>query len=402
MTRLTDTAAAHSKSADYVTRIVDSPDAITAQAWDGLLVRSHASGETVSPFMRHAYLCALHASGSASTQTGWHMQWLCLWQGSTLCAAAPLYLKDHSRGEYVFDWSWARAYQEHGLAYYPKGLVAVPFTPVPDQRLLADSPQARSALLTAMTDWAHDLKLSSLHILFATQAEADLAAQAGWSLRPGVQFHWLNQGWRDFEDFLGSLQQVKRKKIRQERRKVSDAGVHFTVKQGTAITPQDWALFYRCYETTYWEHGNPPYLTPDFFARMASDMPENWVMFIAQDAQDQPIATSLVGLSCDGQVAYGRYWGALQDISCLHFEACYYQPLNWCIAHGVQRFEGGAQGEHKMARALLPTPTVSAHWLAHPAFAQAVERFTAQEAQSMTEYQVWLDQRLPFKAALTH
>ena len=395
----TEHSAAAPKSADYVTRILASPDEISASDWDDLLQRSHGDGESVSPFLRHAYLSALHHSGSAVACAGWHMQWITLWQGRRLCAAAPLYLKDHSRGEYVFDWSWARAYQEHGFAYYPKGLVAVPFTPVPDQRLLGESAPARSALLQALTDWARQHELSSLHLLFLPQSEALLAQEAGWSLRAGVQFHWVNQGWQDFDDFLSSLQQVKRKKIRQERRKVSDAGVTFTAKQGLDISPDDWALFYRCYETTYWEHGNPPYLTPDFFTRMASDMPENWVMFVAHDPQGQPFATSLVGLSSDGQVAYGRYWGALQELSCLHFEACYYQPLAWCIAHGVQRFEGGAQGEHKMARALLPTPTTSAHWLAHPGFADAVDRFTSEEAESIASYKAWLEERNPFKPA---
>jgi uncharacterized protein len=401
VTRPTDPAAADSKSADYVTRVLAHPDEIEAQTWDDLLTRSHKAGESVSPFLHHAYLSAMHNSGSAVAATGWHTQWFTLWQDQRLCAAAPLYLKDHSRGEYVFDWSWARAYQEHGLNYYPKALVAVPFTPVPDQRLLADSPHARQALLSALQAWAQRSQVSSIHVLFLSPDEAELARQAGWSLRPGVQFHWVNQGWTDFDAFLGSMQQIKRKKIRQERRKVSDAGVRFVVKRGEQITADDWALFYRCYETTYWEHGNPPYLTPDFFARIASDMSENWVMFIAHDMLNQAFATSLIGLSSDGQVAYGRYWGALQDLSCLHFEACYYQPLAWCIANGVQRFEGGAQGEHKMARALLPTPTVSAHWLSHPGFAAAVQRFTEEEAHAIDGYKAWLDERNPFKTSIT-
>ena len=225
-------------------------------------------------------------------------------------------------------------------------------------------------------------------------------------LRHTVQFHWQNADWPDFDAFLASLQQDKRKKIRQERRKVAEAGVGFRHAEGRAITRADWDFFYRCYERTYLEHGNPPYLTRDFFARMADRMPEAWLLFVAE-RDDQPIASSLIAIgacsaSADGQncqdlVAYGRYWGALQRVDCLHFEACYYQPLQWCIEHGVARFEGGAQGEHKMARALLPVQATSAHWLAHPAFAEAVERFLEREGTGVRGYLDELNARSPFR-----
>lgn len=398
MNSSTPTIADSTKGWDYVTQVLDHLETIPAETWQELLVQAHAPGETISPFVSLAYARALVRSGSATPDTGWQLQWLCLWRDGRLCAAAPLYGKSHSRGEYVFDWSWAQAYQRHGLAYYPKGLVAVPFTPVPGRRLLAVDDAARQALLQALTQHAQAQGWSSVHVLFLPPDEVDAARHAGWSVRPGVQFHWQNQGWRDFKDFLQSLQQSKRKNIKQEQRKVAEAGIRFEVREGSAIRAQDWAFFYRCYETTYFEHGNPPYLTPAFFAEMAQQMAHNWVMFIALH-DDTPIAASLVGLSDDRQVAYGRYWGALAHVPCLHFDACYHQPIAWCIAQGVKRFEGGAQGEHKMARALMPSPTASVHWLAHPGFADAVETFTQEESQAVQEYQTWLNGRSPFKAA---
>jgi predicted N-acyltransferase len=201
-------------------------------------------------------------------------------------------------------------------------------------------------------------------------------------------------GYADFDAFLASLNQEKRKKIRQERRKVAEAGVVFRHARGAQVTEADWDFFYRCYERTYLEHGNAPYLTRDFFRRMAASMPENWLLFIAE-REGQPIASSLIGIG--GEVAYGRYWGALERVDCLHFEACYYQPLAWCIAQGYARFEGGAQGEHKMARALLPVKTTSAHWLAHPAFADAVEQFLRREGRGIENYMEHLEQRSPFR-----
>ncbi|MCX7250439.1 MAG: GNAT family N-acetyltransferase [Burkholderiales bacterium] len=387
---------------DYVIRVLDQPSEIDAGAWNALLARQ--PGGAGGPFMRHDYLAALHDSGCATAATGWGLQWLMLWHGGELQAAAPLYLKSHSRGEYVFDWAWAEAYERHGLAYYPKGLVAVPFTPVPGPRLLAVDAAARAALLQALIAHCEQLGLSSLHLLFA--AEQDIAAcrEAGLLLRQTVQFHWQNQhgpGYADFDDFLATLKQDKRKKIRQERRKVMDAGVTFDCKRGTDIQAEDWDFFYRCYERTYLEHGNRPYLSRDFFARLQDSQPGQWLLFIARHAAGERIAASLVGLSDDSdkpEAAYGRYWGALERVDCLHFEACYYQPLAWCIAQGVQRFEGGAQGEHKMARALLPVTTWSAHWLAHPAFSDAVERYLAQEGEHIGAYLEQLESRSPLKS----
>ena len=390
-------------AADYVIRVLNSPLDVAASAWNTLLsLQSHPN-----PFMRHEYLCALHTSGCALPKTGWTPRFLTLWQRDAngdmqLCAACALYLKTHSHGEYVFDWAWANAYAEHGLAYYPKALGAVPFTPVPGSRLLATDDPARAALLDALLHWCQEQNLSSLHLLFIAEDDEAVCAQAGMMLRHSVQFHWKNAGYQDFDQFLQALAQDKRKKIRQERRKVSNAGVTIRWSRGQDISAPDWDFFYRCYERTYLEHGNAPYLTHSFFQAMADHMAGNWLLFVAE-RDGKPVASSLIGLSDvlpgdpTPRVAYGRYWGALERVDCLHFELCYYQPLQWCIAHGVQRFEGGAQGEHKMARALLPVKTSSAHWLAHPAFADAVQRFLEREGEGIDGYLEELEKRSPLR-----
>jgi len=387
-----------------VVRIHGAASEIEAAAWDSLLAAQAAP----SPFMRHAYLDAMEQSGSASPESGWLPRFLTLWHGRELMAACPMYLKGHSYGEYVFDWAWANAYQQHGLAYYPKAVVAVPFTPVPGTRLLARDAASRALLVQALLAWCKEEELSSLHLLFGADEDIEACADAGLMLRHTVQFHWKNRAptlgtngessWPDFDAFLATLSHDKRKKIRQERRKVHDAGVRFRWSRGADISEADWNFFYRCYARTYREHGNPPYLKPEFFGRMAEDLPEAWLLFIAERG-GKPIASSLIALSADASVAYGRYWGALERVDCLHFEACYYQPLAWCIEHGVQRFEGGAQGEHKMARALMPVKTTSAHWLAHPAFADAVERFLEREDEGIANYLGHLGERSPFRHA---
>jgi predicted N-acyltransferase len=296
---------------------------------------------------------------------------------------------------------------------------------------LAKDAAARVLLVKALMAWCESEKLSSLHLLFCHEVDIAACAEAGLMLRHTVQFHWKNVAptlvaartalpplsvrpepvegipapitrFTDFDDFLASLSQEKRKKIRQERRKVAEAGVVFRCARGADINASDWDFFYRCYERTYLEHGNAPYLSRNFFELMAMHMPENWLMFVAE-REAKPMACSLIALSTGDQnaqkTAYGRYWGALERVDCLHFEACYYQPLQWCIANGFDSFEGGAQGEHKMARALLPVKTTSAHWLAHPSFADAVERFLSREDESIASYMQALERRNPFKPA---
>ena len=385
---------------DYVIRVLDSPAEVPASAWNTLLLAQPQA----TPFMRHEYLNALHASGCATADTGWTPRFFLLERQGRLAAACVVYLKTHSRGEYVFDWAWANAYAQHGLAYYPKALCAVPFTPVPGSRLLAHCQADRERLVAAMLEWCQGQQLSGLHSLFASDDDLAAFEASGLLLRHTVQFHWhnANPGYANFEAFLGHLTPEKRKKIRQERRKVAEVGISFRVAEGSQINPADWDFFYRCYERTYLEHGNAPYLNRDFFARMAGTMPEDWLLFVAE-RDGQAIATSLIALnaSCAGErVAYGRYWGALERVDCLHFEACYYQPLAWCITNGYQRFEGGAQGEHKLARALLPVTTTSAHWLAQPQFLAAVDRYLSAERAGIQSYVEDLKQHSPLKSGI--
>ena len=300
----------------------------------------------------------------------------------------------------MFDWAWADAYQRHGLAYYPKLLGAVPFTPVPGSRLLAVDDAIRDVLLQAVLAFARQQGLSSVHLLFLSEADRTACERAGWMLREGVQFHWQNREapYADFDDFTHSLQRDKRKKIAQEQRRVGEAGVSYEVLEGEHIDPAAWDFFYRCYTLTYRAHHSTPYLTRAFFAEMARTMPAHWLMFIAR-RNGERIAASLIALDPPRRVAYGRYWGATEHVPCLHFDACYYQPLAWCIERGYRRFEGGAQGEHKMARGLLPVKTSSAHWLADPRFASAVSDFLQQEGAGVGAYVDELNERNPFRQA---
>ena len=380
---------------DYVIRVFDDPANIDEAAWAALL----EAQPSATPFVSLTYLRALHESASAVAATGWAPQFMALERGGELVAACPLYLKDHSYGEYVFDWAWADAYRRHGLDYYPKLLDAVPFTPVPGPRLLARTHEHRLLLLRGIEQLARSAKLSSAHLLFLDEADQAAARQAGWSMRSTVQFHWTQREpapYADFGDFLASLQREKRKKIQQERRRVGEAGVTFTVLHGNEITRADWDFFYRCYTLTYRAHHSSPYLTGAFFERMAATMARHWLLFIAWRGGER-IAASLIAVDPDRKTAFGRYWGAVEHVHCLHFEACYYQPLAWCIERGYVRFEGGAQGEHKMARGLLPVQTWSAHWLAHPQFARAIDDFLEREGAGVETYLSELNERRPFK-----
>jgi predicted N-acyltransferase len=381
---------------DYLIRVHKDLATLDASAWNALL----AEQASPTPFMRHEYLAALHESGSAVPETGWAPQVITLESGGRLQAAAALYLKSHSYGEYVFDWAWADAYRRHGLRYYPKLLGAVPFTPVPGTRLLARDATARAALVQAIGRVAREAKLSSAHMLFFDEPDRLAFEQAGWMIRQGVQFHWTQDTQRpvaDFTELLSRMQRDKRKKIQQERRRVAEQGIAFTAHDGTQITEPLWDFFYRCYSLTYQAHHSTPYLTRDFFGRMARDLPGHWLMFVAR-REGEPVATSLIAIDRPGRAAWGRYWGCVEAVPCLHFDACYYQPLAWCLAHGIQRFEGGAQGEHKMARGLLPVATASAHWLRDERFASAVSDFLAAEGAGISEYVDELRERNPFKA----
>lgn len=369
-----------------ILRIFDSLSGIEPAEWDRL-----SCGQ---PFLNHAFLSALEDSGCVSERTGWVPCFPTLWEGDDLVGAMPLYLKKHSMGEYVFDWAWAEAYHRHGLEYYPKLVSAVPFTPVPGPRLLASSPENRARLVAAALDLARDVGASGLHCLFPEEAQATEMASNGMMLRRGIQFHWRNSDYADFEDYLSAMSHDKRKKIRQERRKARDAGITFERKTGSEITEREWHFFESCYRNTYREHLSTPYLNLDFFMRIAEAMPENLLMVVAS-REGRAIAAALDLF--DEKRLYGRYWGAIEQHSGLHFETCYYQGLEFCIERKIEVFEGGAQGAHKLARGFMPVQTWSAHWLAHPEFSRAVDDFLERESQGIAMHMAELEEAAPFR-----
>jgi predicted N-acyltransferase len=380
---------------NYRTHIVSSLDEVGQDAWDALVTAQAGEQNSPNPFLSYAFLHALHASGSAAPDAGWQPQFLTLFdEADKLAAALPLYVKYHSYGEYVFDWAWADAYERNGKDYYPKLLSAIPFTPVTGPRVMAVDATARAALIAVLRKTQKATKVSSMHILYPPESEAKQLEAAGYMLRSGVQFHWINQGYVDFDAFLATLEMKKRKNIRAERRKVAEAGVTLRRVRGAQATDADWRLFNRCYRHTYAAHHSTPYLNLDFFKRIGATMPDNILLVIAE-RNGEPIAASLV--IHNEETLFGRYWGELEHVPCLHFEASYYQPLEFCIEQGIKVFEGGAQGEHKMARGFLPTRTWSAHWLAQPAFADAVAHFLERESGGIEQYIDELNDRNPFK-----
>ncbi|CAN5223085.1 GNAT family N-acetyltransferase [soil metagenome] len=376
---------------DYVMRWITDPAALDAVAWDAL-VRARCG--RLHPALRHAYPAAMHTSGSASAGSGWEPEWLTLWRGATLVGAIVLYRKHHSYGEYVFDWAWADAYRRHGVEYYPKWLAAIPFTPVGAPKLLAVDAEVRELLVTALMQQTVDSGLSSLHVLFPAPDEREVLETSGLTWRRGVQFHWHNPGFRNFGDYLDSLAGPKRKKVRAERRKVREAGVTLRAMTGAEASAEDWAFFERCYAQTYREHHSTPYLNHRFFASIAAGMGDQVLLVIAEQSGARVAATLSL---FDEQVLYGRYWGSIRAIDSLHFEACYYTPIEFCIERRIGLFEGGAQGEHKMARGFLPTETASAHWLADQAFADAVDNFIERESMGIGGYLDELSERSPMR-----
>jgi predicted N-acyltransferase len=322
------------------------------------------------------------------------VQFITIWHDDQLAGAMPIYLKYHSFGEFVFDWAWADAYQQHGLNYYPKLLCAVPFTPITGARLLATTPEVRIQLIHSALQMAQESGLSSLHCLFPNENQAHEMQQQGMMLRRGVQFHWQNPGYADFDAYLSSLRQDKRKKIKHERRKVNEAGISFERIRGDDISEAQWDFFYRCYTRTHRQYNSPPSLNPDFFKRIGEAIPKNILLIIASRDGKQ-IASAFNLFNSD--VLYGRSWGTLEYHPGLHFETCYYQAIEFCIEHKISTFEGGAQGEHKHARGFLPVTTWSAHWLAHPQFSRAVEDFLKRETGNIAQYVDELNDSNPFK-----
>lgn len=367
-------------------RVVDSLAGLDPQEWNALA--------GAQPFVRHEFLSALIDTGCASRRTGWRPQIVVVRRAGALVGAMPLFAKTHSYGEYVFDWAWAEAHERHGIDYYPKLVCAIPFTPVRGTRLLASCASDKEILVKTALELAQDA--SSLHVLFARDEEARWLEAHGLMLRRTVQFHWTNDGYADFEDFLGRLSHARRKNIRQERRRVREGGVTFRWLEGEAIDRRHWELFHRCYRATYAAHHSTPYLSLDFFLRIGTALPENIALLVAE-RDGRPIATAL--FFRDAHALYGRYWGSLEYVPLLHFECCYYQAIEFAIERRIAVFEGGAQGEHKLFRGLMPVETLSAHWLAHARFARAVESFLEREGAGIARYVNELSEHSPFKEA---
>ncbi|MCP3022771.1 GNAT family N-acetyltransferase [Cupriavidus basilensis] len=366
--------------------VIDSLSAVAQSEWDALAGRN--------PFLSYQFLDAMHETGCASKRTGWIPRYLVLRRAGTLVGAMPLYLKRHSRGEYVFDHSWAQAFERNGLPYYPKLLSAIPFTPVTGPRLLAHTIEDKRLLALGAVQLAKQLEVSSLHILFPNDENRLILEDVGYMTRAGVQFHWANDGYVDFDAFLATMNQEKRKKLRQDRKKVASAGISYRWLRGNQIESKDLRFFYRCYELTYQAHWSSPYLNFEFFQRFHAEMPDA-VLLVLAEREGVPVASALNVVGDD--VLYGRYWGTTEFVSGLHFETCYGQAIEWCIANRVRYFEGGAQGEHKMARGLLPTPTYSAHWIADDRFAAAIDEFLVTETAAIGGYIDELEAHAPFK-----
>ena len=370
----------------FSVEIITSINEIAAADWNAL-----TDG---TPLLSYAFLSALENSGSVGKGTGWNPHPLLVKQGDKLVGAMPLYLKSNSYGEYVFDWAWAEAYQRSWLEYYPKLLSAIPFSPITSARLLG-STDAQLLMIEALENTMRQHKLSSAHVLFPDTACAQQFEAAGWLKRTGVQFRWQNKNYTDFEAFLATLSHDKRKKIHQERKKIHNAGIVCRHMKGADITENDWDFFYSCYSNTYREHHSTPYLTRAFFSEIGKTMPQN-ILLILAEIDGEAIASTLN--IYNQNTLYGRYWGATRFVSGLHFELCYYQAQMFCIAEKITYFEGGAQGEHKLARGFEPRPTCSYHKIAHADFEKAIKEFLKREADGIAAYTNELEERAPFKA----
>ncbi len=359
--------------------------AIPAPLWDALACPEAATGRPADPFTTHRFLSALERSGSTGRGTGWQARPLTVTRQGQIIAAMPLYVKSHSQGEYIFDHGWAEAYERAGGRYYPKLQAAVPFTPVTGRRfltLLGDEAEGRAALIDGATRIAEQNGLSSLHITFCTEAEAEAGRAQGLMHRVSQQFHWQNDGYASYEDFLGSMASRKRKALRKERETANSHGLTIRALTGTEIEPAHWQAFWAFYQDTGNRKWGTPYLTRGFFDALHDTMRDDVLLVLAFDGT-QAVAGALnfFGRDC----LYGRYWGCLADYPCLHFELCYHRAIDYAIAHGLARVEAGAQGEHKLARGYLPVETHSLHWIADPGFARAVAQYLAAERAAVDE-----------------
>jgi uncharacterized protein len=372
------------RESEVLARIGSGVSAVDAAEWDSL------AGD--HPFVRHAFLSALEDSGSVGAGTGWTPAPILVEEEGQLQAAAPAYLKSHSQGEYVFDHGWADAWERAGGAYYPKLQVAVPFTPVPGPRLLGSRPQQ---LLAALEAIAVQNDLSSAHITITNDADSAEAARRGWLIRNGIQYHWFNRRYRDFDDFLGTLTSRKRKAIRKERAAARE-GLEFRALTGAEIGAAEWDAVWRFYQDTGSRKWGRPYLTREFFDRLGETMGDRLLLFLAYRGELAIAgALNVIGPSS----LYGRYWGTIDEVRFLHFELSYYQAIEWAIAHGLSTVEAGAQGEHKIARGYEPVITRSAHFIVDPGFRRAVGDFVREESEAVAAEAQWLARDLPYRSS---
>ena len=371
----------------------DQMDTVDIAAWNSLLRGNN-------PFVRHEFLSALEHHGAVGGDSGWEPCHVLAWQDDALVGALPLYLKQHSWGEFVFDWSWAEAYHRAGQAYYPKLVAASPYSPCTGPRLLvADTPQRDTVcetLIHAATAFAVERGASSVHCLFPDERQIGLFERRGFHTRIGCQYHWHNRGYRDFDDYLSHFTAEKRKKIKRERRRVVEAGVEIEILRGADIGRAEWRAFYRFYCSTFLQKSGYVPLRIGLFEELGARLPDQVVMVMARHRGDY-VAAALSLRSDD--TLYGRYWGASEQFHSLHFEACYYSGVDYCISHGLARFEPGAQGEHKISRGFAPTATYSAHWLRDPRFDKAIARHLDEERRHMRYHMMELSTHLPYKSA---
>jgi predicted N-acyltransferase len=375
-------------------RFLKSIADVDAAAWN-------AVAGSIQPFLRHEFLLALEASGCAVPRTGWAPCHLVLEDPrGRVTGAMPLYRKAHSRGEFVFDFSWANAYAQHGLKYYPKLLTAIPFTPVRGPRLLVgpgeDPPATAAALIRAAAGYARSEQLSSWHVLFPSDENLAPLKRAGLIERRDCQFHWFNQGYESFDAFLATFTAEKRKKAKRERRRVAEAGIEFDTRLGGDMDDASWAVVYEFYADTFYRHGHEPYLNLNFFKRIAAAMPDKLMLKIARHGPS-PIAVAIFFVGEDA--LFGRYWGAGGNFHSLHFETCYYQGIEYCIQHKLQRFEPGTQGEHKVPRGFVPTLMGSAHDIVDPRFSAAITDFALREARGVDHYAAAVNEHVPYHRA---
>ena len=352
-----------------------------------------------SPFLRHEFLSALENSGCIGNKTAWEPAYITVAdKNATLLGALPLYIKHDSQGEFVFDWSWANAYEQAGIAYYPKLVSAIPFTPATGQRILVrdsdDFEAIASTLLNQAKKFAEEINASSLHFLFPTDTDKQFLSSAGLFQRKDYQFHWHNHGYTSFDEFLEYFVSAKRKKVRRERRRIYEAGVQFEYLSGNQPSEEDWDAVFDYYSHNFTRRGRTPYLNRSFFKEISQTMPDSLLLILAR-FKKKPIATAICFRN--QHTLYGRYWGSLADFHSLHFETCYYQGIEYCINKGINRFEPGTQGEHKLSRGFTPIQTWSNHWIRDPLFEQAITQFVDREQLQVDAYMKTLKKHEPYR-----